>query len=133
MTRQTKTFLINRLREMGIQPATKHGQNFLIDLNLQRLIVDAAELGPSDVVLEIGTGTGSLTSMIAQQVRAVITVEIDRHLFELASEQLIEQGNTIVMLADYSGTHLGPYGGAEPTGKSFKVRIASSSESNVWR
>ena len=33
-----------RFREMGITPATRHGQNFLIDLNLQQIIVDAAEL-----------------------------------------------------------------------------------------
>ena len=34
MPRQTKSFLIERFREMGIRPATRHGQNFLIDLNL---------------------------------------------------------------------------------------------------
>src|SRR5262249_58421998 len=58
MSRQTKTFLMERFREMGISPATRHGQNFLIDLNLVQLLVDAAELGPEDVVLEVGTGTG---------------------------------------------------------------------------
>ena len=56
MSRQTKSFLISRFREMGIRPATRHGQNFLIDLNLHRLIVDSAELDARDVVLEVGTG-----------------------------------------------------------------------------
>ena len=56
MSRQTKTFLMERFREMGIRPATRHGQNFLIDLNLHRLIVDSAELTDQDVVLEVGTG-----------------------------------------------------------------------------
>jgi 16S rRNA (adenine1518-N6/adenine1519-N6)-dimethyltransferase len=100
MTRQTKTFLIERFREMGIRPATRHGQNFLIDLNLVKLIVDAAELTGDDVVLEVGTGTGSLTAMMAARAAAVVTVEIDAHLFELASEQLIDLPNVTMLRLD---------------------------------
>src|SRR5919106_3525670 len=100
MTRQTKTFLIERFREMGIRPATRHGQNFLIDLNLQGLIVDAAELTDQDVVLEVGTGTGALTSLVAERAAAVVTVEIDRHLFELASELLIDHPNVTMLHTD---------------------------------
>jgi 16S rRNA (adenine1518-N6/adenine1519-N6)-dimethyltransferase len=100
MPRQTKTFLLERFREMGIRPATRHGQNFLIDLNLVRLIVDAAELTKDDVVLEVGTGTGSLTAMMAERAAAVVTVEIDAHLFELASEQLIDLPNVTMLRLD---------------------------------
>jgi 16S rRNA (adenine1518-N6/adenine1519-N6)-dimethyltransferase len=100
MTRQTKSFLLERFREMGIRPATRHGQNFLIDLNLVELIVDAAELTPEDVVLEVGTGTGSLTAMMAPRAAAVVTVEIDAHLFELASEQLYDLPNVTMLRVD---------------------------------
>src|SRR6185312_1561423 len=100
MSRQTKTFLLERFREMGIRPATRHGQNFLIDLNLVELIVDAADLSSNDVVLEVGTGTGSLTAMIAERASAVVTVEIDAHLFELASEQLIDFPNVTMLRLD---------------------------------
>jgi len=100
MPRQTKSFLIDRFREMGIAPATRHGQNFLIDLNLVDLIVNAADLGPTDVVLEVGTGTGSLTAMMAERAAAVVTVEIDAHLFELASEQLLELENVVMLRLD---------------------------------
>ena len=98
--RQTKTFLLQRFREMGIEPATRHGQNFLIDLNLQRLIVEAAQLDGRDVVLEVGTGTGALTDQIAAQAGAVVTVEIDGHLFELASELLLERDNVVMLRQD---------------------------------
>lgn len=100
MSRQTKSFLISRFREMGIRPATRHGQNFLIDLNLHRLLVDSAELTDQDVVLEIGTGTGSITSELAQRAAAVVTVEIDGHLFELASEMLIDFKNVTMLHTD---------------------------------
>jgi 16S rRNA (adenine1518-N6/adenine1519-N6)-dimethyltransferase len=100
MVRQTKSFLLDRFREMGIRPATRHGQNFLIDLNLVGIIVEAAELTPDDVVLEVGTGTGSLTAMIAEKAAAVVTAEIDAHLFELASEQLIDLPNVTMLRLD---------------------------------
>lgn len=100
MSRQTKTFLMQRFREVGIEPATRHGQNFLIDLNLQQLIVDAAELTDQDVVLEVGTGTGALTALMARQAAAVITVEIDGHLYELAGELLLDFENVTMLKHD---------------------------------
>lgn len=100
MSRQTKTFLMERFREMGIAPATRHGQNFLIDLNLHQVIVDAADLDDRDVVLEVGTGTGALTELMAQRAAAVVTVEIDGHLFELASEQLIDFPHVTMLHVD---------------------------------
>ena len=53
-----------------------------------------------DVVLEIGTGTGALTSLMAESAAAVVTVEIDAHLFELASEQLIDLPNVTMLRLD---------------------------------
>lgn len=91
---------MQRFREMGIQPATRHGQNFLIDLNLQQMIVDTAELDERDVVLEVGTGTGALTELMAQKAASVITVEIDGHLFELASELLLPYDNVVMLKQD---------------------------------
>jgi 16S rRNA (adenine1518-N6/adenine1519-N6)-dimethyltransferase len=100
MNRQTKSFLIDRFREMGITPATRHGQNFLIDLNLHRLLIDSAELTKDDVVLEVGTGTGALTTEMARRAGGVVTVEIDSHLYELASEELLEYPHVTMLNFD---------------------------------
>ncbi len=97
---QTLSFLLRRFEEAGIHPQTRMGQHFLTDLNLVRLLVRAAELGPDDVVLEVGTGTGSLTALMAPLVAAVVTVEIDRQLFELASEELDALGNVRMLQLD---------------------------------
>jgi 16S rRNA (adenine1518-N6/adenine1519-N6)-dimethyltransferase len=98
--RQTLSYLKQRFAEVGIQPVKKHGQNFLIDLNLLGVLVDAADLRPSDVVLEVGTGTGSLTAQIAPHVAHVITVEVDPQMHQLASEELIDFENVTMLHED---------------------------------
>ncbi len=97
---QTLSFLMRRFAEVGIQPRTKLGQNFLIDLNLLRLLFRTADLGPNDVVLEVGTGTGSLTALMADAVAAVVTVEVDPQLFLLASEELYGADNVRMLQVD---------------------------------
>ncbi len=69
-------------------------------MNLQQLLVDSAQLTDEDTVLEIGTGTGALTARIAKGVAAVITVEIDKHLYQLASEELIDFDNVTLLQQD---------------------------------
>jgi 16S rRNA (adenine1518-N6/adenine1519-N6)-dimethyltransferase len=98
--RQTQSYLRERFEEAGIRPNTRHGQNFLIDLNLLDLLLETADLGKRDVVLEVGTGLGSLTSRMAERAAAVVTVEIDSRLFQLASEELSELGNVVMLHQD---------------------------------
>ena len=99
-SRQTLTFLIRRMKEIGIQPNSRHGQNFLIDLNLVQLLVDSAELDQRDVVLEVGTGTGSLTAMMAERAGWVVTVEIDAALHQLAREETADCENVTLLHVD---------------------------------
>lgn len=98
--RQTISFLQKRFREVGLEPNARHGQNFLIDLNLVDLLVRAADIGPQDVVLEIGSGTGSLTAKLAEHAAAVVTVEIDEHLYMLAGEELLGFSNVTMLKQD---------------------------------
>jgi len=100
MPRQTISYLTKRFQEVGLEPDSRHGQNFLVDLNLVQLLVRRADLCENDVVLEVGTGTGSLTAMLAEKAAAVVTVEIDAHLYQLASEALAKFDNITMLQHD---------------------------------
>ena len=98
--RQTATYLSKRLAAAGLRPVSRYGQNFLIDLNLVDLIARSAEMTRSDVVLEIGTGVGSLTTRLADAAGAVLSVEIDQNLHELAGEELEGRPNVLLIQGD---------------------------------
>jgi 16S rRNA (adenine1518-N6/adenine1519-N6)-dimethyltransferase len=100
IARQTVSYLTRRFEEAGIRPDVRHGQNFLIDLNLLDVLIDAADLDERDVVLEVGTGMGSLTALLAERAAHVVTVEIDARLHQLASEELEHFGNITMLLQD---------------------------------
>lgn len=91
---------MHRFREVGLEPDKRRGQNFLIDLNLLEILADAADLSEQDVVLEVGTGLGSLTALMAPRAGHVITVEIDKHLQQLAMEVLHPFDNVTMLGQD---------------------------------
>ena len=97
---QTLTYLKQRFEQVGLKLQSRRGQNFLIDLNLVRMIVDTAQLSHDDVVLEVGTGVGSLTARDCAAVAHVVTVEIDPRMAQLASEDLIDFANVTVLTVD---------------------------------
>jgi len=99
-SRQTVSFLRRRLNEVGLQPDKRHGQNFLIDLNLIELIARSAELCERDVVLEVGTGMGSLTGLMAPHAGQIVTVEIDAGLSQIATEELELFSNVTLLQQD---------------------------------
>lgn len=67
---------------LGIRPTKKLGQNFVIDANTCRKIVNLAEVGSEDIALEIGPGLGSLTLALLEKAKLVVAVEIDKRLAE---------------------------------------------------
>lgn len=68
------------LKKYGLRPHKGLGQNFLQDPVALEKIVAAAEIRPTDTVLEIGPGLGSLTRYLAASARSVVAVELDQHL-----------------------------------------------------
>jgi 16S rRNA (adenine1518-N6/adenine1519-N6)-dimethyltransferase len=98
--RQTLSYLRTLFKERGIRPKSKLGQNFLIDLNVLDVMVAAAELSRDDLVVEVGSGTGSLTARLCDQAGAVLSVEIDPAFHEMARELLHGRDNVALLHAD---------------------------------
>ncbi len=76
------------LKKYDLRPKKSLGQNFLVDPVALERVVSAAEVLPQETVLEIGAGLGSLTLKLAESVRRVVAVEIDRQLFPILRETL---------------------------------------------
>lgn len=98
--RQTLSYLRRLFDSFGLEAKKNLGQNFLIDLNLVDLVVRTAELDRSDAVLEVGTGTGSLTGRMADVAGAVCTVEIDKMLGPVAKQVVGERDNVHFVFGD---------------------------------
>ena len=90
--------LRNVLYTHGMRPNKSFGQNFLIDRAVLAKIVEAAEIGRADEVLEVGAGTGVLTRELAQCARRVVAVELERDMLALL-EKTTQQFANIELLA----------------------------------
>ncbi len=86
MTKQLNIFPL--MKKYGIKPKKSLGQNFLIEPAGLNKVIDAAQLQAEDEVLEIGAGLGSLTYLLAQSVRQVVAVEIDKAVLPPLREAL---------------------------------------------
>ncbi len=99
MTAKARRFRIGTDTKTVV-PKKHLGQNFLIDLNIQRKIIDFCDLKPHETVLEIGPGLGVLTGEIAARVKQVIAIEADAALAE-DLKKTFQAGNVEVIHADF--------------------------------
>jgi 16S rRNA (adenine1518-N6/adenine1519-N6)-dimethyltransferase len=83
----TLTEMRSLLAKRDIQLTRSLGQNFLYDQNQLRKIVEAAEIKPTDKILEIGPGLGPLTKLLLENAGEVLAIEMDRRLVEVLREQ----------------------------------------------
>ncbi|MDY6045002.1 MAG: 16S rRNA (adenine(1518)-N(6)/adenine(1519)-N(6))-dimethyltransferase RsmA [Peptoniphilus sp.] len=93
-------------KKWGFQFQKSLGQNFLIDGNIVRAIVDAADIGEGDAVLEIGAGIGTLTEELALRGAEVFCVEIDEHLKPILDETLGQYPSVEIFYKDVLKTDL---------------------------
>lgn len=99
---------IRRLRDYAISPRRDLGQNFLIDSNVLGVIERAAELGPDDVVLEIGGGLGVLSEHLAARAGHTHVIEVDEALAPPLREALAPFGDAVSLhLGDALALDLG--------------------------
>ncbi len=85
---QTLAQIKSLLEERGLRPKRSLGQNFLIDHNLIRKLVDAAGVGPGSLVLEVGPGTGTMTEELLARGCEVVACELDDALAAMNRERL---------------------------------------------
>ena len=87
---------------MSLPPAPKRalGQHFLVDRNILGVIDRLAELDADDTVLEVGPGLGVLTTYLADRVRLVHAVELDRGLEPHLRRELAGRSNVLLHLGD---------------------------------
>lgn len=88
------------LKKYGLRPHKGLGQNFLQDPTALEKIVAAAEIQPTDTVLEIGPGLGSLTRYLAASAKEVIAVELDQHLLPPLKAVLAPYSNVRIIQGD---------------------------------
>ncbi|MBW2056013.1 MAG: ribosomal RNA small subunit methyltransferase A [Deltaproteobacteria bacterium] len=84
----------------GHLPRKRLGQHFLVDRNAMEKLVAVADLGPEDVVLEIGPGRGEMTLLLARRSRRVVAVEIDESLVGPLKAKTAPLGNVTVIHGD---------------------------------
>lgn len=117
---------IQQIRERhNFQLSKSLGQNFITDKNIIERIVEGADIGADDLVIEIGPGIGVLTAEAAKACARVVAIEIDKKLIPILSETLQEYDNIKVINQDILKTDLNEIIDAERDAGSFtgKVKI----------
>lgn len=88
------------LRESGLAPRHRLGQNFLVDPLVLAAILRAADLSRADVAIEIGPGLGVLTQGLAQQAGRVLALELDPGFLAILRQRLADAANVELVQGD---------------------------------
>ena len=94
---QTLSEIRELLAQRGLRPKHRLGQNFLHDKNQLAKLIEAADIRPGDLVLEVGSGTGTLTEELLKRSAEVIACEVDRDLAGILKERF---GHRLTLIVD---------------------------------
>ncbi len=98
---------INEIRQRhNLQLSKSLGQNFITDPGVIDSIIEGANIGEEDLVIEIGPGIGVLTAAAAEAAAKVVTIEIDSRLIPILEETLAEYNNIEIINRDILKTDL---------------------------
>ncbi|MEM2641998.1 MAG: 16S rRNA (adenine(1518)-N(6)/adenine(1519)-N(6))-dimethyltransferase RsmA [Thermoproteota archaeon] len=92
---------IRLLKRYGVKPKKRLSQSFIVDENLVRLLVESVKPKPSDVIVEIGAGLGTLTLELAKYGSRIKAVEIDPILIRVLKDRLSCFENVDVIQGDF--------------------------------
>jgi 16S rRNA (adenine1518-N6/adenine1519-N6)-dimethyltransferase len=89
------------LAKYGAKPSKGLGQNFLIDKRVLEKIINSAEIKPSDFVLEVGPGLGTLTKELASRAEKVVAIEKDQTMINILEETLKDFKKVEIIQGDF--------------------------------
>lgn len=99
----------------------RYGQNFLIDTNILKKIIEEAGVTKEDCVVEIGPGIGTMTQYLAESAREVVAVEIDKNLIPILEDTLSEYENVTVINEDILKVDLRKLAEEKNNGRPVKI------------
>lgn len=88
------------LKDFGIVPNKKMGQNFMVDFSIFQKLSEYASLLNIDTVLDCGAGLGFLTKFLAKRCKSVLAVEKDYNLIKILKKQLKSFNNVSIIKGD---------------------------------
>ena len=104
---------IEVLRRHNLSAQKRFGQNFLVDEHVIERILELAEIGEEDLVVEIGPGIGTMTQYLASRARKVLSVEVDEKLLPVLADTLSGWDNVSVIHQDILKTDIRALTGGE--------------------
>ena len=90
-------FIMNKYK---VKANKNLGQNFLIDEQVIKDIIDGAEIESDDLVIEIGPGLGTLTAYLLEKAKKVICIELDKKMIKILNDRFIAYNNIELINAD---------------------------------
>ena len=99
----------------------RYGQNFLIDTNILKKIIEEAGVTKEDCVVEIGPGIGTMTQYLAESAGQVIAVEIDKSLIPILEDTLSPYDNVTVINEDILKVDLRKLAEEKNNGRPVKI------------
>ena len=88
------------LKKHDAYPKKQFGQNFLFDQNSVKKMIEAAQIGPDDIAVEVGPGVGNLTQELAKDAKEVIAIENDRSMLAILNDLFGGTPNVKIIDAD---------------------------------
>lgn len=115
------SYLAEILKKFNFSFSKSLGQNFLIDGNIVKNIVEKSGITDEDIVLEIGPGFGTLTEELALNAKKVIAIEKDNRLMEVLDYTLQNYDNVKIINEDFLKIDLEKIFIEEAEGQKLKV------------
>ena len=88
------------LKKYNIKANKSLGQNFLINQSVVETIVNSAQIGENDLIIEIGPGLGTLTEFLLQKAKKVICIELDKNMVKILNERFFLYKNLEIINED---------------------------------